>query len=192
MSLAAGNAAAWPGPERAAGRHRLRVLPIPDTEPPPEPPRPALPRTAVVDRRPERVARYVQEPLAVRLPAWGREVDFGPQPTSSSELPAPADWARRIIRVILETMDGTRPASQLTRWLAPEIHERVARRGTRARQRREPHRHAPGVRALVACEPADGVAEVSAVVTHRGRVRALALRLSGVDGRWLVTALEVG
>ena len=93
---------------------------------------------------------------------------------------------------MLEAMDGSRPAAQLTRWLAPDVHERVSRRGTLARQRREPHRHAPGVRALLTCQPADGVAEVSAVVLYRGRVRALALRLAGRDGRWQVTALEVG
>ena len=39
---------------------------------------------------------------------------------------------------------------------------------------------------------ADGVAEVSAVVHDRGRVRAIAMRLSGVDGRWLVTVLQIG
>jgi len=89
-------------------------------------------------------------------------------------------------------MDGSRPAAQLTRWLAPDIHERVARRGTLARQRRQPRRHASAVRRMLACSPADGVVEISAVVAHDGRVRALALRLSGVDGRWLVTALEVG
>ncbi|MFC6714722.1 Rv3235 family protein [Branchiibius cervicis] len=43
-----------------------------------------------------------------------------------------------------------------------------------------------------ACEPADGVAEVCLVVQHEGRVRAVAARLSGVDGRWLVTALQIG
>lgn len=191
MSVATQATEQWAEPP-AAARQPLRVLPIPDTDPPPEPPQPTQPRTVTAARRREAAAPYVQDTLGVRLPGWGREVDFGPQPTSSTRLPEPGDWARRLIRVVLEVMDGSRPASQLTRWLSPEIHERVARRGTLARQRREPHRHAPGVRALLTCEPADGVAEVSAVVTHRGRVRALALRLSGVDGRWLVTALEMG
>jgi Family of unknown function (DUF6459) len=182
----------WDGPVPEPARQPLRVLPIPDTDPPPELPEPARPRTMTARRRAPEVTRYVQEPLAVTFHSPARDVDFGPQPTSSCDLPEPTDWARRIIRALLEAMDGSRPAVQLTRWLAPDVHERVDRRGTLARQRREPHRHAPAVRALLTCQPADGVAEVSAVVVHRGRVRALALRLAGVDGRWQVTALEVG
>ena len=37
-----------------------------------------------------------------------------------------------------------------------------------------------------------GVCEIAAVVWTDGRVRALALRMSGVDGRWLITAWELG
>lgn len=40
-------------------------------------------------------------------------------------------------------------------------------------------------------EPADGVAEVSAVVRHGARTRAVALRLEGMDGRWQCTVLSV-
>ena len=42
------------------------------------------------------------------------------------------------------------------------------------------------------CEPADGVAEVSTVFRRGGRARAVAFRLQGVDGRWRITALQVG
>ena len=48
------------------------------------------------------------------------------------------------------------------------------------------------VRSVRLCEPADGVAEASAVVVDGGRVRALAFRLVGLDGRWRVEALQVG
>jgi hypothetical protein len=41
-------------------------------------------------------------------------------------------------------------------------------------------------------EPADGVAEVSALVRRGLRVTAVALRLEGMDGRWQCTALELG
>jgi hypothetical protein len=30
------------------------------------------------------------------------------------------------------------------------------------------------------------------LVRHQGRYRAVALQVSGVDGRWVITALEVG
>jgi hypothetical protein len=42
------------------------------------------------------------------------------------------------------------------------------------------------------CEPADGVAEVSAVFRRADRVRAIAFRIQGVDGRWRITALQLG
>jgi hypothetical protein len=48
------------------------------------------------------------------------------------------------------------------------------------------------VRRIRVCEPADGVVEACAVVVSHGRVRALALRLEGLDGRWLVTQLTIG
>ena len=48
------------------------------------------------------------------------------------------------------------------------------------------------VRSVRVCEPADGVAEASAVVVDGGRVRAVAFRMVGLDGRWRVEALQVG
>jgi hypothetical protein len=48
------------------------------------------------------------------------------------------------------------------------------------------------VRGVRVCEPADGVAETCAVVVDGARVRALAMRLVGVDGRWRIEALQVG
>jgi hypothetical protein len=48
------------------------------------------------------------------------------------------------------------------------------------------------VRSVHVSEPADGVAEVSALVRRGVRCTAVALRLEGMDGRWQCTALEVG
>lgn len=135
---------------------------------------------------------YVQGSLAVDLRHEAYDSYFGPQATGTADLPEPEHWARRIITATLEACDGSRSADQLSRWLTPEVRERVARRGMLARRRsRRPHRP-PRVRTVLTCHPADGVVEVSAVVQADGRVRALALRMSGVDGRWLVTALELG
>lgn len=159
------------------------MLPIPETEPPP------LPRGALiepVDRR------FVQECLAVDFRLEGHDQLFGPQSTSRADLPEPQQWAARLITAILESMDGLRPATQLGRWVTPEIRERIARRGVLARQRHQRPGGALQIRALRVCEPLDGVAEVAAVIGYRARVRAVALRMSGVDGRWLITALELG
>src|SRR5699024_10785455 len=40
--------------------------------------------------------------------------------------------------------------------------------------------------------PADDVAEASVVLADGSRVRALALRLVGRDGRWLLDAFQIG
>ena len=166
----------------------VRLVPAPAAEPPAEGPdwhgphgRPTRPETP-----------YVQGALAVDFRQAAQDSFFGPQATGTADLPPAELWARKLIQATLEVCDGTRSADQLTRWLAPDVRERVARRGVLARRRaRRPHR-APVIRAVLLCHPADGVCEVSAVVGAGGRVRALALRMSGVDGRWLVTALELG
>lgn len=161
----------------------LRVLRIPDFEPPALPPgaRPSTPDP-----------RFIQGSLAVDFRPEEHDDFFGPQSTSRSDLPDPDAWARRLITAILETMDGLRPPNQLSRWVSPDIRDRIHRRGVLARQRRQRPSGPPQVRTLRVCEPVDGVAEVAAVITHRARVRALALRMTGVDGRWLITVLELG
>ncbi len=172
------------------GPPTLRVLPIPRTDPPAvsrtdqEPPSRGRPRQVQDD--------YVQGTLAVDFRREHDDTYFGPQATGSFDLPEPGQWTRRMVTVVLEVLDGLRPANQLTRWVAPEIHQRLARRGLLARQRHQRQRHVSSVRAMTLCRPADGIAELSVVVVHHGRVRALAVRLSGIDGRWLITALEIG
>ena len=161
----------------------LTVLPIPDNEPPP------LPRD-ICPVEPD--PRYVQGALAVDFRREGHDELFGPQSTSRQDLPDPDAWARRLIAAILESMDGVRPSSQLTRWVTPDIRDRISRLGVQARQRNQRPGGALQVRAIQVCEPVDGVAEVAAVIGYRSRVRALALRMSGVDGRWLITVLEIG
>jgi hypothetical protein len=47
------------------------------------------------------------------------------------------------------------------------------------------------VRTARVCHPRDDVAEASLVVHDGGRLRAMAIRLEGRDGRWVVTALQV-
>jgi hypothetical protein len=41
-------------------------------------------------------------------------------------------------------------------------------------------------------EPADGVAEIAAIVRVGERFRAMALRLEGLDGRWRCVRLQIG
>ncbi|MGH3744707.1 MAG: Rv3235 family protein, partial [Mycobacteriales bacterium] len=89
----------------------------------------------------------------------------------------------------LEIVVGERPARQVAGWVSPRVlagleHRPAAQRTALGRR--------PMLRSIRVTEPADAVAEVSAVVMLGERVRAVAMRLEGLDGRWTVTALHVG
>ena len=168
----------------------LRHLPVPDTEPPleqmpePEPP---------WRRGRRRPAAAVQGVLTLVVGgASDGDVDFGPLPTATSELPDATRWARQMVQVIVEVLSGERAATQLLRWTVPEVYDEVrSRTATRSPSGAAPLRR-PRVGTVRVCQPADGVAEVAAVVHGPQRTRAIALRLEGLDGRWRVTVLQAG
>lgn len=169
----------------------LRVLPAARHTPP------GIPLPTHEQGHAERVegaTPYVQDALAVDFAAADDEQVFGPQPTHARDLPDPEEWAAHIGQAIIEVMHGTRPPSQVMRWTTPEVYAVVARRGSRAARRaggRGPRQRTRVTRARV-CEPAPDVAEASVVLVDGPRVRALALRLVGRDGRWVVEALQIG
>ena len=98
---------------------------------------------------------------------------------------------KHIAQALVEVMSGARPAPQVIRWTTPEVYSVVARRNATSGHRKAVARRAL-VRRVRICEPVDGVVEACAVVVDNGRVRALAMRLTGVDRRWVVTGLQVG
>ena len=165
-------------------------------------PRPAaIPLEEAVRRGEEerRGGPYVQDARAVdfSVERCPDEELFGQQPTRRESLPDPGEWAAHIAQAILEVMAGWRSAPQLVRWTTNEVYAVVARRSALAARRGPQPGSRPATRRAVvlrtvACEPADGVAEVSCVVLDQGRVRAMALRLTGLDGRWKVEALQLG
>lgn len=132
----------------------------------------------------------------------GDELLFEPQPTSSVHLPDPRFWGGRLAQALVEVLHGVRPATQVRRWLSEEVYAQVRWQSQRrqaghvqrigppgpARGRRQPPRVV--VRSVRACQPADGVAEVSVVIHDGERARALALRLEGSDGRWRATVVQ--
>jgi hypothetical protein len=143
--------------------------------------------------------RYVQGALAMDFESLTDEQLFGSQPTRRDDLPDPREWAGHVAQALVEVMSGSRPAPQLLRWTVPEVYAVVARRAAVSARRAASQGRlgAPAaaravVRSVRVCEPADGVVEASAVVVDGGRVRALAFRLVGLDGRWRVEALQIG
>ena len=136
--------------------------------------------------------RYIQDALAVDFASASDEQLFGPQPTARSGLPDPTHWAGHLAQAVVEVMSGLRQPPQIVRWTTPEVYEVLARRGAVSARRGRPAARRAVVRSVRVCEPADGVAEACAVVLDGPRVRALAMRLVGVDGRWRIEALQVG
>lgn len=187
-----------------------RRLPVPDREPPfdDEGPRPAggrlpgLPADAVQGTLalafvlPTGVPATPAAPPDLRLVAAPSaaddldEADFGPQPTARADLPEPRQWAGRFVQAIVEVLAGDRPAGQLVRWTTSSVYEDVSARVVAAGYGATTARGV--VRSVHVTEPADGVAEVAALVRRGMRSTAVALRLEGMDGRWQCTALELG
>ncbi|MGI8699186.1 MAG: Rv3235 family protein [Mycobacteriales bacterium] len=93
-----------------------------------------------------------------------------------------------------DEVSGDRPAAQLARWTTAGVYYDLQRSATRAARARAVFARLPPtdvVRSLHVSEPADGVAEVCALIERDRRVRALALGIEGLDGRWQCTALHL-
>jgi hypothetical protein len=175
----------------AAPLTRIRVRPIPDLSPPTIDSRAAVPP----ELRP-----CIQGTLAISFgggsdaaadPRDPEDSAPGPQRASSSALPEPQAWVTHMAQALIEVMSGVRPAPQVIRWTTPEVYAAIARRNVASGRRTMVTRPAV-VRRVRICEPVDGVIEACAVVVDNGRVRALAMRLTDVDRRWVVSALQVG
>ncbi len=121
---------------------------------------------------------------------------FGPQRTSSDDLPAPEPLLRNLTIGVLEVLAGVREVEQLARWLGEDAFRALVTRANlsaRARSARgvpaaRPSHH---ILTLRHSAPADGVVEAVVVVAGPARTRALALRLEGWDGRWRATSLAL-
>ncbi|HEX2808012.1 MAG TPA: Rv3235 family protein [Kineosporiaceae bacterium] len=169
----------------------LRVLPVPIAEP-----RPAL---RVIARNPSAERPGADQGVLVLRTSDG---DGSPEQESPPQrsLPPALHWTRQFVQAALEVAAGRRAPSQLVRWTSEDVFTTLARRAALAARVDRAERAtgatarnvAVAVRSVRMCHPGDGIVEASAVVTDRGRVRAVALRVEGIEGRWRVTALEIG
>ena len=116
---------------------------------------------------------------------------FAARPTGRHELPAPAVQARQLVIGVIETATGRRPASQLRHHTSPTVQAGLVRDAGRISRLGTARRPAT-LHSLHVTEPADGVAEIAAVLRVGDRFRALALRLEGLDGRWRCVRLQIG
>jgi len=153
---------------RLAGQSRAGATAARTLEDPLVRPRPGQ-RTIGLVRVPDTIADS-------RVPGWSQEVDIGVRRTTTAELPPATRSGPVLARALVEVLCGQRPLSQLRVHCAPEVfaglQSRPLARGALG--------HLLNVRV---CEPADGVAEISVAFRRGERVRAIAFRIQGVDGR---------
>jgi len=180
--------AAVPVQSRAVIR-RPYLVPVPDCQPPFDDERSAVSRLRQLQEAARRAPALVRTvPDIVKdaaVPGWSQDPDVGVRRTATAALPAATRSGPVLARALVEVLCGQRPLSQLRVHCAPEIFAglQTRRLGIGALG------HLVRVRV---CEPADGAAEISVVFRRADRVRALAFRIQGVDGRWRITALQTG
>lgn len=102
---------------------------------------------------------------------------------------------RVVCQATAEVLAGLRQHQQLSRWLAPEVHDKVRQRGELMARHRSDAAVQAGPLAfgsIRSTQLREGVWEVSVVFSDEQRVRACALRLQAHRRRWRVTAMELG
>ena len=121
---------------------------------------------------------------------------FGHQPTSSRQLPDPVPLLENLTRCVIEILAGARELEQISRWVSDDVYRHLLKRvvissRARAAKGQQPTRPAFTIGSTTVGEPRDGVVEAVVIVRGRARVRAVALRLEGLDNRWRATAINV-
>jgi hypothetical protein len=117
---------------------------------------------------------------------FGEEYDaeFAPEPTSSADLPEINEFVFHFIHNVVEIWAGRRSASQVQAMCHHLIFADLQRKSG---QQKEVGR----IRKLKVTQPLDGICEATVTVRYGDRLRAVAIRFEGLDGRWLCTALTL-
>ncbi len=99
-------------------------------------------------------------------------------------------WPSQFAQVLAETLAGSRPSRQLTRWTTERARTHIRRLGPLLAGSQGPQ-----IRRIIASTPSSGVVEMAVVVRFGPRIRALAVRLErdsacGENASWRCTAIE--
>lgn len=114
-----------------------------------------------------------------------------PRPGAAGGLPEPGAWLVALLQTMREVVTGDRSRHQLRRWVGAEVYEWLGRASASSGPTSLGPTSLGMVRSVHVCEPAAGVVEATALVTEGGRVRAVALRLEAVHGRWCCNRLDL-
>ena len=72
--------------------------------------------------------RLLPSPARPEAEETADEVEFGPQPTASSDLPEVRGWAGRFAQALVEVLAGDRPMAQLVRWTNATVYDELTAR----------------------------------------------------------------
>lgn len=120
------------------------------------------------------------------VPDLSQAADVGVRHTPTHQLPPAQRAATAMARALIEILTGIRPATQLNNHCTPPVYAALLGRTP------VPGSGLARLQSTHVCEPTDGVAEVAAVYRRGPRAQAIAFRMTGLDGRWRITALQVG
>ncbi|WP_155838582.1 Rv3235 family protein [Arthrobacter castelli] len=193
---------------------RLTTVPAPDQAGEPGQPEASEPPELTATRSGHLFDRQGYAPVIRLTPRTGHkdraEDSAGNRPTADIVDIESAEVRRRVLGISrsiaqasLEVLAGTRPATQLSRWLDPVSYEKLQFRAKILRGQRERRRAAtasridqlhrnPRVRSVRLCRISRNAYEAALIVIEQDRVRAVALRLEYRRELWKVTALEIG
>lgn len=116
---------------------------------------------------------------------------FDAQPTGREGLPDVERFGRQLFTGLLEVLAGRRAPNQLAPLTSAGIYAGIVR-DAMGNDRLGCAGRRPTLQSMRVSEPADGVAELSAVVRVGIRCRAVAARVEGLDGRWRCVRLQIG
>ena len=137
--------------------------------------------------RPVLPAPPIQKPrLYLVASTFGEEFDaeFAPEPTSAADLPDINEVVLKFIHNVVEIWAGRRSASQVQAMCHHLIFAELQRK---AGQQKLVGR----IRKIKVTQPLDGISESTVTVRYEDRLRVVAIRFEGLDGRWLCTALTL-
>lgn len=137
-----------------------------------------------------------QADTTARLATTADDRDFTYQSTRAADLPDPRPLLANLTRCVFEVIAGARELEQLSRWVTEDVYRKLLARSVIAARARAVTgktavRPAVTIGSILLQTPVDDVVEAVVMVHGRGRSRAVAIRLEGIDRRWRATALGV-
>ncbi len=137
--------------------------------------------------RPAPVDVEVKKPRLYLVPStFGEEFDaeFAPQPTSANDLPDINPLVLQFMYNALEIWAGKRSPQQLQQLCHYKVFGELQKKAGSLKE-------IGRVRKSRITQPLDGICEATITIRFGDRLRVVAIRFEGLDGRWLCTYLAL-